>query len=153
MILPHVFFTCFYSSSNTSALLSSWIAAASPHTNICCHWNQLMLGQQTQDLMTICITCKQKCSSNKTHPGSHTSMTAHTFDTIYQMSLSQAPMWVTLKHHFDKNKQFSFSNQWSILADLQPGKNILRRTYISALLFWGTGKKVPYYMQASSPYI
>lgn len=41
----------------------------------------------------------------------------------------------------------------SILAHLQREKNILRRTHISALLFQGTGENMPYYMQASSPYI
>lgn len=34
-----------------------------------------------------------------------------------------------------------------------PGKYILRRTHISALLLPRTGENVPYYMQASSPYI
>lgn len=97
----------------SSALLSSWKGVASAHTNICCHWNQLTLGQQTQDSVTICTACKEKCCSSKNHPKSCICMATPTLDTVYQMPLSQAPMWLTLNNQFDKNKQFSFSNQWS----------------------------------------
>lgn len=151
MILPHVFFICFYYSSNTSALPSSWIGAASPHTSIYCHWNQLTLGQQTQDLVTTSTTCKQKCCSDKSHPSSLISPyiwynVPNALITATYEANNKQPFWQEQTIFPLKSVEL---NQYEYSCWSATWENILRRTHISALLFGGAGDNMSHFMQAS----
>lgn len=130
---------CSYCSSNPSALLSFSLGVDSPHTNIRCHWNQLMPGQPTQSLMTISATRKQKCCSYKNHPNSCICKAHDTSNAMYQTHLMPAPMWrLTLNHHFATEQTPLLIKDRNTLSSA--GKHILQNNSffsdVSVLMTW-----------------